>query len=75
MYTDPMGTGERDIVYVNFFEGPAGIQAALDANPDEPNAVLASGWGAANASLLLLAAESVVPGQHRVHPGQRRRPA
>ncbi len=48
---DPNGD---DIVNVNFYDGPAGIQAALDANAGERNAVLASGWGAANASLLLL---------------------
>lgn len=51
MYTGPDGT---DIVRVNFADGPAGIKAALDANADEQNAVIASGWGAANASLLLL---------------------
>ena len=51
MYTGPDGT---DIVRVNFNDGPAGIKAALDANSGEQNAVLASGWGAANASLLLL---------------------
>ncbi len=44
---------------MNFSDGPAGIQAAInDANerlaPGQRNAVLASGWGAANASLLLL---------------------
>lgn len=51
MYTGPNGT---DIVRVNFWDGPAGIKAALDANAGEQNAVIASGWGAANASLLLL---------------------
>ena len=51
VYTGPAGD---DIVYVNFLTGPAGIQQALDANAGEPNAVLASGWGAANASLLAL---------------------
>ena len=50
MYTGPSG---NDIVRVNFWDGPAGIQAALDANAGESNAVIASGWGAANASLLL----------------------
>ncbi len=54
IYTDPMGTGERHIIHVNFQDGPAGIQAALDASNGERNAVVASGWGAANASLLLL---------------------
>lgn len=55
-FLDPMYTGVdgNDIVRVNFNDGPAGIKAALDANPDEQNAVIASGWGAANASLLLL---------------------
>jgi hypothetical protein len=56
IYTGPNGD---DIVTVNFYDGPAGIQAAInDANqclePGQRNAVLASGWGAANASLLLL---------------------
>lgn len=48
------GPGLNDIVHVNFWDGPAGIQAALDANAGEDNAVIASGWGAANTSLLLL---------------------
>lgn len=56
---DPTYTGidHDDIIRVNFWDGPAGIRAALEANPPGPgekNAVLASGWGAANASLLLL---------------------
>ncbi|BBZ21461.1 hypothetical protein MGAD_57960 [Mycolicibacterium gadium] len=55
-FRDPMYTGAdgTDIVRVNFREGPAGIKAALDANAGEQNAVISSGWGAANASLLLL---------------------
>ncbi|MEO3760340.1 PE-PPE domain-containing protein [Mycobacterium sp. B14F4] len=55
-FNDPLYTGPTgdDIVYVNFLTGPFGIQQALDANAGEPNAVLASGWGAANASLLAL---------------------
>jgi hypothetical protein len=56
-FRDPMYTGPNgdDIVHVNFFDGPAGIQAALEANAGERNAIITSGWGAANASLLLLA--------------------
>ena len=76
-FNDPMYTGPRanDIIYVNFFEGPAGIKAALDStDPGEQNAVLASGWGAANASLLLREDRPSI-GQHCVHPGQRCRPA
>ncbi|KUH93976.1 PE-PPE domain-containing protein [Mycobacterium sp. IS-1556] len=56
-FNDPIYTnydGGNDIVYVDFRTGPAGIQQALDDNAGERNAVLASGWGAANASLLLL---------------------
>ena len=55
-FNDPIYTGPNgdDITYVNFFTGPLGIKAALEANAGEPNAILASGWGAANASLLLL---------------------
>jgi hypothetical protein len=46
-------TGD-DLVHVNFLTGPFGINQALQDNAGEPNAVLASGWGAANASLLLM---------------------
>lgn len=56
-FDDPIYTayhGGDDIVLVDFRAGPAGIQQALDAHAGERNAVLASGWGAANASLLLL---------------------
>jgi PE-PPE domain len=53
----PYNTGD-DLVHVNFFTGPFGINQALQANDDEPNAVLASGWGAANASLLLMALQA-----------------
>lgn len=56
-FNDPIYTkydGGNDIVYVDFRTGPVGIQQALDDNAGERNAVLASGWGAANASLLLL---------------------
>jgi hypothetical protein len=49
----PYNTGS-DLVHVNFLTGPLGINQALQANSGEPNAVLASGWGAANASLLLM---------------------
>ncbi|MGV0848812.1 PE-PPE domain-containing protein [Mycolicibacterium phlei] len=56
-FLDPVYTGPNgdDIVVVDFRAGPAGIRQALDANAGEPNLVLASGWGAANASLLALA--------------------
>ncbi len=48
----PYTTG--GVVHVNFLTGPSGINQALQANSDDPeNLVLASGWGAANASLLL----------------------
>jgi hypothetical protein len=53
----PYNTGD-DLLHVNFFTGPFGINQALQANDDEPNAVLASGWGAANASLLLMALQA-----------------
>ncbi|MGY4649567.1 PE-PPE domain-containing protein [Mycobacterium sp. URHB0021] len=52
-YTGVNGADGSDIVHVNFLAGPAGINQALQANAGEPNAILASGWGAANASLLL----------------------
>jgi PE-PPE domain len=55
-FNDPIYTGPTgdDITYVNFFDGPQGIKRALEANSGERNAVIASGWGAANLSLLLL---------------------
>jgi PE-PPE domain len=49
----PYNTGS-DLVHVNFLTGPLGINQALQANSGERNAILASGWGAANASLLLM---------------------
>ncbi len=49
----PYNTGD-DLVHVNFFTGPFGINQALQAHVGEENAVLSSGWGAANASLLLM---------------------
>ncbi|MCT7660513.1 PE-PPE domain-containing protein [Mycobacterium deserti] len=55
-FRDPQFTGPSgdDITTVNFLTGPWGIGQALQANSDDPrNAVVASGWGAANASLLL----------------------
>ena len=51
LYTGPNGD---DIVHVNFLSGPLGIKQALEANAGEHNAVIASGWGAANLSLLML---------------------
>lgn len=53
----PYNTGD-DLLHVNFFTGPFGINQALQAHDDERNAVLSSGWGAANASLLLMALQA-----------------
>lgn len=55
-FTDPIYTGAAgdDIVYVNFLTGPLGIKRALEANAGEQNAIIASGWGAANLGLLSL---------------------
>lgn len=55
-FKDPIYTGPNgdDIVHVNFLSGPLGIKQALAANAGEKNAVIASGWGAANLSLLML---------------------
>jgi len=53
----PYNTGD-DLLHVNFFTGPFGINQALQAHSGEDNAVLASGWGAANASLLLMALQA-----------------
>jgi len=52
-----------DLEHVNFFTGPFGINQALQAHDGETNAVLSSGWGAANASLLLmqLQAKRILP--------------
>jgi hypothetical protein len=53
MFNEPLyNTGGLE--HVNFFTGPFGINQALQAHDGEPNAVLSSGWGAANASLLLM---------------------
>jgi hypothetical protein len=53
----PYNTGD-DLEHVNFFTGPFGINEALQAHAGEENAVLSSGWGAANASLLLMALQA-----------------
>ncbi|TVX95706.1 PE-PPE domain-containing protein [Mycolicibacterium porcinum] len=46
--------GQDEPVVANFFTGPFGIyQTIQDRSGDDDNVVLASGWGAANASLLL----------------------
>jgi hypothetical protein len=50
----PYNTSGTDIIHVNFFTGPWGINQALQDNAGETNAILSSGWGAANASLLLM---------------------
>jgi len=53
----PFNTGD-DLEHVNFFTGPFGINQALQAHSGEENAVLSSGWGAANTSLLLMALQA-----------------
>ncbi|CQD16070.1 PE-PPE domain-containing protein [Mycolicibacterium conceptionense] len=45
--------GQEEPVVANFFTGPLGIYQAVKDNNDHNNVVLSSGWGAANASLLL----------------------
>ena len=50
---NPSGQPGPDLIGVNFLGGPNAINDALQANSGEDNAVLSSGWGAANASLLL----------------------
>lgn len=45
--------GSADPLLVNFLTGPFGIWRALAGSPDEHNTVMSSGWGAANASLLV----------------------
>ncbi len=50
---NPGGQPGADLVGVNFLDGVGGIDEALQANSGDDNAVLSSGWGAANASLLL----------------------
>ena len=46
-FNDPIYTGPNgdDITYVNFFTGPLGIKAALEANAGEHNAVHRRGLG------------------------------
>lgn len=51
---NPGGLPGPDLIGVDFRGGPAAINDALQANSGEDNAILASGWGAANASLLLM---------------------
>ncbi|MHA0288199.1 PE-PPE domain-containing protein [Mycobacterium sp. C3-094] len=50
---NPGGQPGADLIGVPFGGGPAAIDAALQAHSGEANAVLASGWGAANASVVL----------------------
>jgi PE-PPE domain len=54
MFNAPPYNAGGDLAHVNFFTGPFGINQALQAHDGETNAVLSSGWGAANASLLLM---------------------
>src|SRR5215208_3834782 len=58
VFNAPPYNSGGDLVHVNFFTGPFGINQALQANSGEDNAVLSSGWGAANASLLLMALQA-----------------
>jgi hypothetical protein len=58
MFNKPPYNDGDDLVHVNFFTGPFGINHALQAHSGEDNAVLSSGWGAANASLLLMALQA-----------------
>ncbi|MGE2835099.1 PE-PPE domain-containing protein [Mycobacterium sp. SMC-4] len=50
---NPGGAAGPDLVGVNFLGGTAAIRDALLARPDDANAVLSSGWGAAHASRVL----------------------
>ncbi|KWX57407.1 PE-PPE domain-containing protein [Mycobacterium sp. NAZ190054] len=50
---NPAGQPGADLIGVDFRGGPAAINEALQQNAGEDNAVLSSGWGAANASLVL----------------------
>ena len=54
MFNAPPYNTRDDLLHVNFFTGPWGINRALQDHSGETNAVLSSGWGAANASLLLM---------------------
>jgi hypothetical protein len=58
MFNAPPYNSGDDLEHVNFFTGPFGINQALQAHSGEDNAVLSSGWGAANASLLLMALQA-----------------
>jgi PE-PPE domain-containing protein len=53
LYQGKFIPADGDIVHVNFFSGPAGIEQALRDHVGENNVVLASGWGASNASHVL----------------------
>ena len=50
---NPGGLPGPDLVGVDFGSGAAGIADALQAVSGDDNAILSSGWGAANASLVL----------------------
>lgn len=58
MFNQPPYNSGDDLLHVNFFTGPFGINQALQSHAGEDNAVLSSGWGAANASLLLMALQT-----------------
>lgn len=50
---NPGGSAGPDLVSVDFRGGTRALRDAIAAHPEGPNAVLSSGWGAANASLVL----------------------
>jgi hypothetical protein len=50
---NPGGQPGPDLIGLDFRGGAAAIEQALQENSGEDNAVLSSGWGAANASLVL----------------------
>lgn len=58
MFNQPPYNTGNDLQHVNFFTGPFGIDQALQQHSEETNAVLSSGWGAANASLVLMALQA-----------------
>jgi hypothetical protein len=58
MFNQPPYNPGDDLEHVNFFTGPFGVNQALQEHSGETNAVLASGWGAANTSLLLMALQA-----------------
>lgn len=61
LYGGVFHPSDTEIERVNFFATPLGLDAAIRGNADADDVVLTSGWGAANASLLVTALSLLNP--------------